>query len=92
MARLILWNPSGANNTEQGKIKTQFPERKLAQCKDIDFACVVETRITTELNINSSFEDIAIKYRVSQKKYARLMSQNNASIASVLKIRLVSDK
>ena len=44
MARLILWNPSGANNTEQGKIKTQFLERKLTQCKDIDFACVVETQ------------------------------------------------
>ena len=64
MARLILWNPSGTNNTEQGKIKTQFLERKLTQCKGIDFACVVETHITSELNIKSSFEDIAIKNNV----------------------------
>ena len=64
MARLILWNPSRVNNTEQGKIKTQFLERKLTQCKDIDFACVVETHITSELNIKSSFKDIAIKYNV----------------------------
>ena len=65
MARLILWNPSGANNTEQGRIKTQFPERKLThKCKDIGFACIVETLITSELNISSSFEDITIKYNV----------------------------
>ena len=64
MARLILWNLSGANNTEQGRIETQFLERKLTQCKDIDFACIVETHITSELNINSSFEDITIKYNV----------------------------
>ena len=47
MAKLILCNPSGANNTEQEKIKTQFLERKLTQCKDIEFACVVETHITS---------------------------------------------
>ena len=64
MARLILWNPSGANNTEQGRIKAQFLERKLTQCKDIDFACIVETHISSELNIKSGFEDITIKYNV----------------------------
>ena len=64
MARLILWNPSGAVNTEQGRIKTQFLERELTQCKVNDFACIVETHITSELNINSSFEDITIKYNV----------------------------
>ena len=78
MTRLILWNPSGANNTEQGRINTQFLEMKLTQCKDIDFACIVETHITSELNINSSFEDIAIKYNVmrsfaqSDDSYARI--------------------
>ena len=57
-------NSSGTNNTEQRRIKTQFLSRKLIQCKDIDFACMEETHITSELNINSSFEDIAIKYNV----------------------------
>ena len=49
MTRLIRWNPSGANNTEQGRIKTQFLEKKLTQCKDIDFACIVETHNTSEI-------------------------------------------
>ena len=31
-------------------------------------------------------------YRVGQKKYTRLMSHNNASIASILKVRLVLDR
>ena len=33
-----------------------------------------------------------LDYRVSQKKYTRLMSHNNASIASILKIRPLSDR